>query len=53
MVQRDEVTSTRLQQSPEEELRIRTKPASGIKRVGGMCIKKENRKEKRQNQWGN
>lgn len=32
MVQRHEATSTRLQQSPEEGLRIRTKTASGVKR---------------------
>lgn len=53
MVQRQEVTSTGFQQSAEEELRIRTKPASGVKGGGGMCIKKENKKEKMQKQWRN
>lgn len=49
MVQQHEVTSTRLQQSPEEELRIRTKPAMGIK--GGECVlrKKKGKRKGRNN----
>lgn len=40
-MQRHEVTSTRLQQSPEEELRIRTKPTSGIKGAGRCALRKK------------
>lgn len=49
MVQRHKVTSTRLQQSPEEELRMRTKPTSGIKGGGRCVLRKEAAKRKGRN----
>lgn len=46
-MQRHEATSTRLQQNPEEWLRIRTKPASGVKGGRGREWYKERKQAKR------